>query len=575
MPAEINLMVGGQAGQGVQTIGFILAKALARAGLYIFADQDYESRIRGGHNFYRVRASDAEVQAPADDLDVLIAMDQNTVELHHGEVKEQGIIIFDQDKLKVEGKKAGLLAVPLERLSQERTSNKLMTNSVAVGAAMAVGGYEFDLLEQTLKEHFAHTGKDMVDANVKAARAGYDQARQQAPGLMRPRIKAVDGGAGMMLLNGNESLALGAMAAGCKFMAGYPMTPTSSIIEYMADKGRKFHIVVIQPEDEIAAINMAIGAGFAGVRAMTATSGDGFALMTEGFGLSGITETPVVIVLGQRSGPAVGLPTRMEQGELGFAIYGGSGEFPRAVLAQCTVEDGFHTAIRAFNLAEKYQMPVVVLSDHYLATSYQTVRKFDLSQVRIDRGQLISEENAAKLNGYKRHQFTESGVSPRLVPLRGKALVVTDSDEHDEAGHTIEDIPTRNAMMLKRLRKIGGLSSEIAAPLLHERPGAEMTVVGWGSSFGAIREAAQMVEEEGLKVNIMQLNEVWPFPAQAVTSALASARRSVVIENNATGQLRHLIRAETGVLASGGILKFDGRPFSPRQLATQMRKEAA
>ncbi|MBM2832324.1 MAG: 2-oxoacid:ferredoxin oxidoreductase subunit alpha, partial [Dehalococcoidia bacterium] len=286
MPEEINLMVGGEAGQGVQTIGFILAKTLSRAGLFVFADQDYESRIRGGHNFYRVRASDSEVQALTEELDILIAIDQNTVEFHHSEIREQGVIIFDQDKVRVEGKKANLLGIPLERLSQEKTSNKLMANSVAIGAAIAVGGYEFALLEQTLKEHFAHLGKNIIDGNVKAARAGYDHARQQFPGLVRHRIKALNQATDMMLLNGNESLALGALAAGCKFMVGYPMTPTTSIIEYMADKGRKFNVVVIQPEDEIAAINMAVGAGFAGVRAMTATSGDGFALMTEGYGLA-------------------------------------------------------------------------------------------------------------------------------------------------------------------------------------------------------------------------------------------------------------------------------------------------
>ncbi|MBM2832257.1 MAG: hypothetical protein HW414_1309, partial [Dehalococcoidia bacterium] len=233
------------------------------------------------------------------------------------------------------------------------------------------------------------------------------------------------------------------------------------------------------------------------------------------------------------------------------------------------------TAIRAFNLAERYQIPVVILTDEYLANSYQTVKKFDLSQVKIDRGQLISDEEASRLNGYKRHQFTESGISPRLMPMRGKALVVTDSDEHDETGHTIDDAVMRNRMMLKRLKKSGGLSGEFAKPRLYMKPDAEMTLVGWGSSFGAINEAAQMVEKEGLRVNVMQFNEIWPFPAQAVTSALSSTKRNVVIENNATGQLRRLIRAETGILASGGILKFDGRPFSPRQIATQLRKEAA
>jgi len=573
MAPEINFMVGGEAGQGVQTIGFTLAKTLSRAGLYVFADQDYESRVRGGHNFYRVRAADNEVLALSERLDVLIAIDQNTVDLHQGEVKKDGMIIFDPDRLKIGDNKVNTLGIPLEKLAEEKASNKLMANSVAVGAAIAVGGYQFELLGQVLKEHFAHLGKDVAEANVRAAKAGYEHARQQKPKAIRHRISPTNSGKKMMLMNGNEAIALGAMAAGCKFMAAYPMTPASSIMEYIADKGRKYNIVMVQPEDEIAAINMAVGAGFAGVRAMTATSGDGFALMTEGLGLAGITETPVVIVIAQRPGPAVGLPTRTEQGELKFAIYGGPGEFPSVVLAPCTVEDAFGTTVRAFNLAEKYQLPVIILTDHHLASSYQTVPKFDLSKVTIDRGQLISEADANKLTEYKRHRFTKSGISPRLIPMRGKALVVTDSDEHDENGHMIEDAKIRSRMMLKRLKKIEGAKKELAAPSFHRTPNAKATLVGWGSTYGAIKEAASLLEDSGRSVNVLQLNELWPFPAQAVASALRKTKRSIVIENNATGQLAHLIRAETGVKVSGDVLKFDGRPFSPAHIAGEVKKE--
>ena len=571
MPAEITFMVGGEAGQGVQTIGFTLAKTLTRAGLYVFADQDYESRVRGGHNFYRVRAADKEVLALSEQLDVLIAIDQNTVDLHHGEVKEDGIIIFDSDKLKTVDSRLNLLGIPLERMAEEKASSKLMANSVAVGAAVAVGGYEFELLERVLKERFTYLGKDVAEANVRVARAGYDQARQK-PKAIRQRINPATLGKKMMLMNGNEAIALGAMAAGCKFMAAYPMTPASSIMEYVADKGRKFDIVMIQPEDEIAAINMAVGAGFAGVRAMTATSGDGFALMTEGLGLAGITETPVVIAIAQRPGPAVGLPTRTEQGELMFAIYGGPGEFPRTVLAPCTVEDAFTTTIKAFNLTEKYQLPVIILTDHHLASSYQTVPKFDLSKVTIDRGQLISEAEANKITEYKRHRFTESGISPRLIPMRGKGLVVTDSDEHDEAGHMIEDAALRTRMMLKRLKKLDGVKKELTAHHFHQKANAGATLVGWGSTYGAIKEAASLLEKDSLGVNVLQINELWPFPAQAVASALGKTNKSFVIENNATGQLAQLIQAETRIKVNGNMLKFDGRPFSPSYIAKEVKK---
>jgi 2-oxoglutarate ferredoxin oxidoreductase subunit alpha len=574
MSTEINFMVGGEAGQGVQTIGFILAKTLARAGLFVFTDQDYESRVRGGHNFFRVRAGDSELLSLSEKLDVLIAIDQNTVESHHREVKEDGVTIFDHDKLKTEGKRVNSLSIRLEKIAEQITSNKLMANSVAIGAAIAIGGYKFELLNEVIKEQFAHLGKKLVESNVKAAKAGYDHAIKSKPEFVREPIKP-DKSNHKMLLTGNEAIALGAMAAGCKFISAYPMTPASSIMEYMAEKESKFNIIVLQPEDEIAAINMAVGAGFAGVRAMTATSGDGFALMTEGYGLAGCTETPVVIVIAQRAGPAVGLPTRTEQGELGFAIYGGSGEFPRAVLAPRTIEDAFYTTVKAFNLAEKYQIPVVILTDQHLASSYQTVDKFDLHKVKIDRGELISDKEAKKMTEYKRHKFTDSGISPRVIPMPGGPLVVTDSDEHDEAGHMIEDAGIRTRMMLKRMKKVEGLKNETASVQFHSRQNAKATLVGWGSTYGAVMEAASILEREHLNVNVLQLNELWPFPANAVTSALNTTRASIVIENNITGQLSQLIAAETGIKTTGKIRKFDGRPFSPSYVVKEVKKEVA
>ncbi|HXX59058.1 MAG TPA: 2-oxoacid:acceptor oxidoreductase subunit alpha, partial [Dehalococcoidales bacterium] len=453
MSSEINVMVGGEAGQGIQTVGFILAKAFSRTGINVFADQDYESRVRGGHNFFRIRAADFDVRAIREEIDILIAIDQATVNLHQNEIKNGGLIIFDSDKTKVADGRVVSLGIPLEKVAQEKAGDKMMSNSVALGAAIAAGGYDFPLIEQVLRDHFSSLGNKVVDANIAAASAGFQLAAGK-PGVVRRSVKAVGPPVKMMLLNGNEAIALGAMAAGCKFMASYPMTPVSTIMEYISEKGRKFNIVMIQPEDEIAAVNMAVGAGYAGVRAMTATAGDGFALMTEGLGLAGITETPVVIILGQRPGPAVGLPTRTEQGDLNFGVYAGAGEFPRAVFTPGTVEEAFSDTVAAFNLAEKYQIPVIVITDHHLASSYQTTPKFNLGEVKIDRGALISEETANTLTDYKRHAFTDSGISPRLIPLRGKQLVVTDADEHDESGHMIEDAELRTRMMQKRLKKL-------------------------------------------------------------------------------------------------------------------------
>ena len=297
--------------------------------------------------------------------------------------------------------------------------------------------------------------------------------------------------------------------------------------------------------------------------------------MVEGLSLAGMTETPIVVVLAQRPGPAIGLPTRTEQGDLEFALHAGHGEFPRAVLAPATIEDAFHVTIKAFNLAEKYQIPVIILTDQHLASSYNTVEKFDLSQVKVERGQLLSEEEANNLTEYKRHQFTESGISPRALPLQGKALVVTDSDEHDEAGHMIEDAETRTRMVLKRLRKLNGLRSELGQPRLHQTPKAEITLIGWGSTYGAIKEAATLLQKDGVAANVLHLNELWPFPAEAVSSVLDSANKSMVIENNATGQLARLIRRETGHKVNASILKFDGRPFSPEYIVRELKKEVS
>ena len=351
------------------------------------------------------------------------------------------------------------------------------------------------------------------------------------------------------------------------------MTPASSILEYIADKGREYGAVMVHTEDEIAAMNMAVGAGYAGVRAMVATSGGGFALMVEGLALAGMTETPVVVVLGQRPGPATGLPTRTEQAELFFALHAGHGEFPRAVLAPATVEDAFYTAVKAFNLAEKYQTPVLILTDHHLASSYSTVNKFDLTKVKVERGALITDADLKNPMDYKRHLVTASGISPRALPGQGQALVVTDSDEHDEAGHMIEDAATRNAQVEKRMRKLDGLKREITPPELRENKGAGATLIGWGSTYGAIREAADILAKEGKVVNTLHLSQVWPFPSDSVIAALKKTKQNIVVEGNATSQLAALIRRETGITIDASILKYDGRPFSPAEIVDRVKQE--
>ncbi len=574
MVSEVNLMIGGEAGQGVQSAGYLMARALARGGYHIFADQDYESRVRGGHNFFRIRAAGGEVGAVSEEVDLLLAFNRESIDLHQGGLAAGGVIIFDNHRITDASGGEVLLGMPLDRLAEEAAGNKLAANTVALGATVWLLGLPAGFLRGVLLDHFGsgQAGR----SNAAAADAGYGYAAANFRGALRQLVRP-PGDSRRMLLNGNEAIALGAIAAGCKFVAAYPMTPSTSIMEYIAGKADELGIVVVQPEDEIAAINMIVGAGFAGVRAMTATSGGGFCLMVEGLGLAGMTETPIVVVDGQRAGPAIGLPTRTEQGDLEFVLHAAHGEFPRAVLAPGTVRDAFWLTVKAFNLAEEYQVPVVILSDQHLASSYATVEPFDLSRVEVRRGRLLSAEELAALGEYKyrRHEITPSGVSPRALPLQKGALVVTDSDEHDQEGHMIEDPGTRTAMMLKRLRKMEGLRQEIATPATHGPEDAEITLIGWGSTLGAISEAVDLANRDGLRVNMIHLSEIWPFPAAAVGRALQGVRTSFMVENNATGQLAHLLRAETGHQVTGRILKFDGRPFSPRYIVAKIKQEVA
>jgi len=567
MSVDVNVMVGGEAGQGVQALGHMLAKALARSGFHIFADQDYESRVRGGHNFFRVRAAGVKVGAVSEDVDVLVALNRETIDLHGRKVSGGGVVLYDSDATGDTGDVGNSLGLPLKKLADRTPLKKLAANTVALGAVARLLNCDPGIAEKVVGDQFGEG--EVGEGNVAAFRAGHEYVASHFPAGVQPDLRA-RGNGDRMLLTGNEAMALGALAAGCRFVAAYPMTPATSIMEYMASRAEDLGVVVVQPEDEIAAINMVVGAAYAGARAMTATSGGGFCLMVEGLGLAGITETPIVVVDAQRASPAIGLPTRTEQSDLEFVLHASHGEFPRAVLAPASIEDCFWAMVTAFNLADRYQLPVIVLTDQHLASSYGTADRFDLSQVTVDRGLLLSEAEAARSGDYRRHRITESGISPRALPLGGSALVVTDADEHDEEGHMIEDAETRTAMMLKRLRKLEGLRKETSDVMIHGPVEADVTLLGWGSTYGALREAVERGLQQGLEVNLVHLNELWPFPVQAVTRALENARETYTVENNATGQLARLLQCEVGQRVTGSILKFDGRPFSPAYILDRL-----
>jgi len=557
---DFSIKIGGQAGQGMQTIGAILSKIFSRGGYHIFSNQDYQSRIRGGHNFYQIRIAAAPVSAPDDQIDLLLALDDLSITEHEFELRNGGGIIYDGSKSKSAKEGSGRFNIPLEKLALTEGGKKVFVNSVASGAALGLLNYDISPLETLLYESFSKKKPEMLESNIKAARAGYrfaqDNYSQQfahkfKPGPAVPR----------MVINGNEAIALGALAAGCNFFAAYPMTPSTSILVYLAGKQAQFNIMVEQAEDEIAALNMILGASYAGARAMTATSGGGFSLMVEALSLAGITETPAVIVLAQRPGPATGLPTRTEQGELLFVLHAGHGEFARAIFTPGSSEEAFYLTQKAFNLADKYQIPVLILTDQYLADIYRNIEPFDLSSLAIDR-HLATEEDLKDVREYKRHQLTPSGISPRLIPGRTEHVVVTDSDEHTEDGHLTEDLDVRVKMVDKRSRKYQGLAGAVIPPVLDGPAETDLLLIGWGSTYGVIKEVTQKLNAEGKRVSQLHFPQLWPFPSERVVEIFKSATRKVIIENNSTGQLAWLLRAETGLTVDEKILKYDGRPFT-------------
>ncbi len=570
MGTDINIMVAGAAGQGMQTIGAILGKVFVRGGCEVFAMQDNESRIRGGHNFFQIRLSQEPVRAASMPLHLLMALNDESIEKHQTEMAPEGVVLFDSEKSGNPGAEAKWLGLPLERLAVEEGGNRIFSNSVAIGATLAILGWDFKKLEDYLKRYFAEKA-DMVEGNIKAAQAGYDNALRQAEKYNGPRISP-RASEPKMFITGHEAVALGALTAGCQFMSAYPMSPSTSIMGFLAGKADDFEIVIEQAEDEIAAINMAIGASYAGIRSLTATSGGGFSLMVEAFGLAGISETPLVVVEAQRPGPATGLPTRTEQADLLFVLHASQDEFPRFILAPGTAREAFYQTIKAFDLAEKYQVPVVLLTDQFLADSYFTEKRFDISGVEINR-YLVNEEEARTSREYGRYQITDSGISPRAIPSVYGLEVAADSHEHDEHGHITENAQKRKEMVEKRFRKMAHMTKEIVVPKLIGDEKADLLMVAWGSTYGPMAEAIQILKDGGLSVKGLHLSELWPFPREQLASVLDGVRKWAVAENNYTGQLARLMQMELQKKPDAKILKYTGRPFTAHEIAEAFRKE--
>jgi len=568
---DLSIAIGGAAGQGIATPGDILARIFVRRGLHLNAYNAYQSIVRGGHIFLTLRTSEEPVLSFGDKLDVLIALNQDTMNRHLGLMKPGTSVLYNQDKIKPGSAAAGvqLCGFSVKELAPA-VRGDLVQNTIALAAVLRLIGVDFKILEDILTLQFKRKGDAVIAENVGVARAGYEYAAAQFKPLP---LALPDTGKKLAFFEGNQALAMGGAAAGVRFYCAYPMSPSSGVLHWMARHARQLGIMVRQVEDEIGVINMAIGAAHAGCRAMCATSGGGFALMTEGLGAAAMMEIPVVCINVQRAGPATGVPTKTEQGDLWQVLGAGQGDYPRIIVAPTTIPDCFKTVPQLFNLVDKFQCPGIVLSDLLLSEGRSSVDPAELDfNVAIDRGDVIGLNGAAPpLNGgYKRYAINDSGISPRALPGTPGFEHVVATDDHDEDGVLISDEFTnphkRQAMHEKRMRKMASILPLIEAPKLWGAADAAVTLVGWGSTQGVIREAIQQLANEGITANQLQIKWLVPLHGAEIVAALSKQKKVIIVENNYSGQFERYLRSETGFSAHGHIRKYDGEPFMPHHI---------
>ena len=563
---DFSLAIGGGAGQGIATPGDILARIFVRRGLHLYTYNAYQSIIRGGHIFLTVRLCDEPIYTHGDSLDLLLCLNQDTMDRHLGLMGKGSKVIFNADTINPGsvGDGVELCGVPVGQLTQSR--NRLIQNTVAVGVMMALIELDFQLLEDSLTLRFGRQGQSVVDENVAVALAGFNYAKANFTPYAAP---VPDGSPPLAIWSGNDAIAMGGAAAGVKFYSAYPMSPASGVLHWMAQNARELGIMVRQVEDEISVANMAIGAAHAGCRAMCATSGGGFALMTEAIGMAGMMEIPVVFVNVQRAGPSTGVPTKTEQGDLWQVLGASQGDYERFIVAPLDALDAYNSVPDLFNLVDKCQCPGIVVSDLLISEGRFSVNPDEINlQPAIDRGDLISEPSLD--NGYMRYLNTESGVSPRALPgLEGYVHIVA-SDEHDEDSMLLSDEFTnphkRRKMVEKRARKFQNIAREVAPPKLEGPEDAEVTLVGWGSTYGVIKEALEMLKTHGVTANQLPIKWIVPFHGEVVTEILNHSQRVIVVENSYSGQFYRYMRSETGLSVHGHIRKYDGEPFMPHHI---------
>jgi 2-oxoglutarate/2-oxoacid ferredoxin oxidoreductase subunit alpha len=573
---QLSWKVGGQQGEGIESTGEIFSIALNRLGYYLYGYRHFSSRIKGGHTNNKIRVSTTQVRAISDDLDILVAFDQETIDFNFHELRDGGVVLADAKfgPTIPENTNVHLYSVPFTEIATE-LGTSLMKNMVAIGATSSLLDLDLNVYLNVVDEIFGRKGQQVVEKNMEAIKAGAEFLNNLLSEDVIMKLEKADGKQRMFMI-GNDAIALGALAGGARFMPAYPITPASEIMEYLISKLPEFGGTVIQTEDEIAACTMAIGSNYAGVRAFTASAGPGLSLMMESIGLSGITETPLVIIDTQRGGPSTGLPTKQEQSDLMAMIYGTHGEIPKIVMAPSTVQEAFYDIIEAFNLAEEYQCPVIFLTDLQLSLGKQTVEPLDYSKIEIRRGNLFLDDELPELENkeyFKRYEVTESGISPRVVPGVKNGIHHVTGVEHNEQGKPSEAASNRKDQMEKRLKKTKNIrfNTPVHKNVKHEE--ADLLVVGFNSTRGAIEEAMIRLENDGIKVNHAQVRLIHPFPTEEMLPLIQSAKKVLVVENNATGQLANIMKMNVGHADKiTNFLKYDGNPFLPHEVHTKCKE---
>jgi 2-oxoglutarate ferredoxin oxidoreductase subunit alpha len=577
MIKDISVMIAGKAGDGILFTGNVLAKILKRQGWEIVTYRDFPSNIRGEDTNYTIRASLKKIHGRADKINVLMAFDCDAIFQHIQGVADGGIVLCEGSEvtlIKPKDRSAKTFhGFPMRTLAKEKFGNEIFKNMILLGGLCYILDLDLSIISKVITETFLkRKGEEVVRRNIEAIHLGCEKAKKIVEKRERHLLKRKND-ANKLLISGNETIGLGALVAGCRFFAAYPICPATEIWQWLVHNFPDNKGLVVQTEDELAAINMAVGASYAGVRAMTSTSGPGASLMMEGFSFAGMTEIPLVVVHVQRVGPSTGLPTKSEQADLMQWIHGSHGDFPRIVLSPGTIQECLEFTIKAFNLAEKYQCPVILLTEQDYGQNYRTVDKFNLGKIEMDRGKLLTKKDLVGVKDYKRFQFTQDGISPRAIPSMKNGIHMVEGNEHDERGYRDETSQNRTKMMEKRMKKLDSSRKDLLRPRIWGNKAAEIGIIGCGSTYGSIKEAMDQLKDKGIEAKFLQIRTLWPFLDKDVKEFILTCKKVFVVDNNYSGQLAQLIQSRMSIQTELiGILNYSGHTFRPMDVSDPIQK---